>query len=82
MAENKEPKGKAITVRPTQAEHELIERAAHRAGQSMGEWLLATGLQRLHGGPYPRRGRTARDSSLVATTAEVKAGVRPIPKRV
>jgi hypothetical protein len=49
-------KGKAITVRPDVQQHAAIEKAAKRAGQSMGEWLLSTALQRLHGGPYPRRG--------------------------
>lgn len=80
------PHGKppAITVRTDSwEEYNWISAAADRRGNSRGEFLLLSALQRRSGGPMPQslKDLRARQSNVV-DSATAKAGVKPIPRRV
>jgi hypothetical protein len=73
----------AITVRTDSwEEYEWITAAAERRGNSRGEFLLLSALQRKTGGPMPQSLKALRErQSNVVSSADAKAGVTPRPKR-
>jgi hypothetical protein len=85
MAEqDKTKKPPAITVRcESWEDYEWITQAAAKREMSRGEFLLAGTLQRRTGGPMPKSRAAKRAATArVATSAEAKAGVKPIPRKV
>jgi hypothetical protein len=72
----------AITVRTDSwEEYDWITQAAAKRGNSRGEFLLLSALQRRGGGPMPQSLKALRErQSNVHDSATAKAGVAPRPK--
>lgn len=76
----------AITVRADNwDDYDWITQASVKRGESRGEFLLLSALQRRHGGAVPK-GRKAKAAAAKApganvhTSAQAKADVKPRPK--
>jgi hypothetical protein len=73
----------AITVRcDSWEDYNWITKAAAKRKNSRGEFLLLSTLQRKTGGPMPQSLKELRGQTKIATSAEAKAGVKPIPRQV
>lgn len=75
----------AITVRADNwDDYDWITQASVKRGESRGEFLLLSALQRRHGGAVPKgrkaKAAAAKTGANVHTSAEAKADVQPRPK--